>query len=133
MLDRAGRELSRWPPGSEDTIKRLQAYQEAGADVLYAPGLTSRDDIAAVVGSVDRPVNVLMGLRGSQLSLGELSGIGVKRVSVGSALSRAALSAFLRAAEEMRDHGTFTFADEHVSFREISAMFGGVQVSEPQL
>ncbi|HWN44383.1 MAG TPA: isocitrate lyase/phosphoenolpyruvate mutase family protein [Thermoanaerobaculia bacterium] len=109
----------------KDTIKRLQAYQEAGADVLYAPGLTSRDDIAAVVGSVDRPVNVVMGLQGVQLSLGELSEIGVKRVSVGSALSRAALGAFLRAAREMREHGTFTFAAEAVNYREISAMFGG--------
>jgi 2-methylisocitrate lyase-like PEP mutase family enzyme len=106
-----------------DTIKRLQAYQEAGADVLYAPGLTSKDDIAAVVRSVNRPVNVVMGLQGIQLSLAELSELGVKRVSVGSALARAALGAFLRAAQEMRAHGTFAFADEAVSFRELSAMF----------
>ncbi|HKH48389.1 MAG TPA: isocitrate lyase/phosphoenolpyruvate mutase family protein [Thermoanaerobaculia bacterium] len=106
-----------------DTIQRLQAYQEAGADVLYAPGLTSKDDIAAVVRSVDRPVNVVMGLQGVQLSLAELSEIGVKRVSVGSALSRVALGAFLRAAQEMRERGTFTFAAEAVSFRDISGMF----------
>jgi len=108
----------------KDTIKRLQAYQEAGANVLYAPGLTSREEIAAVVGSLDRPVNVLMGLAGVGLSLAELSEIGVKRVSVGSVLSRVALSAFIRAAEEMRDKGTFTFGDDTVSFRDISAMFG---------
>ena len=109
-----------------DTIKRLQAYQEAGADVLYAPGLARKEDIAAVVSSLDRPVNVLMGLGGVRvrLTLGELSEIGVKRVSVGSVLSRVALSAFLRAAEEMRDHGTFIFGDNIVSFRDISAMFG---------
>ncbi len=107
----------------KDTIKRLQAYQEAGADVLYAPGLVSRDDIAAVVSSVDRPVNVVMGLQGVQLSLAELSEIGVKRVSVGSALSRAALGAFLRAAREMREQGTFDFSDEAVSYRDLSAMF----------
>jgi 2-methylisocitrate lyase-like PEP mutase family enzyme len=110
-------------PDLKDTIQRLQAYQEAGADVLYAPGLTSRDDIAAVVRSVDRPVNVVMGLQGAQLSLAELAEIGVKRVSVGSALSRAALGAFLRAAREMRERGTFTFAAEAVSYRELSAMF----------
>jgi 2-methylisocitrate lyase-like PEP mutase family enzyme len=110
-------------PDLKDTIKRLQAYQEAGADVLYAPGLTSKDDIASVVRSVDRPVNVVMGLQGIQLSLAALSEIGVKRVSVGSALSRAALGAFLRAAREMREHGTFTFADEAVGYRDISAMF----------
>lgn len=110
-------------PDLADTIRRLQAYQEAGADVLFAPGLTSRDDIAAVVRSVDRPVNVVMGLQGVQLGLAELSELGVKRVSVGSALTRAALGAFLRAAREMREHGTFTFAEEAVSFREISALF----------
>lgn len=110
-------------PDLKDTIKRLQAYQEAGADVLYAPGLTSKDDITAVVCSVDRPVNVVMGLQGIQLSLAELSEIGVKRVSIGSALSRAALGAFLRAAREMQEHGTFTFADEAVGYQDISAMF----------
>lgn len=107
----------------KDTIRRLQAYQDAGADVLYAPGLTSKDDIAAVVSSVDRPVNVLMGLKGVRLDVATLSGIGVKRVSVGSALSRAALGAFLRAAREMRDRGTFTFSEEAVSFADISAIF----------
>ena len=110
-------------PDLKETIKRLQAYQDAGADVLYAPGLTSKDDITAVVSSLDRPVNVVMGLQGVQLSLATLSEIGVKRVSVGSALSRAALGAFLRAAEEMRQNGTFTFAEQAVSYRDISAMF----------
>jgi 2-methylisocitrate lyase-like PEP mutase family enzyme len=110
-------------PDLADTIRRLQAYQEAGADVLYAPGLRSRDDIVAVVRSVDRPVNVVMGLQGAQLSLAELAEIGVKRISVGSALARTALGAFLRAAREMREHGTFTFAADAVSFRDISAMF----------
>jgi 2-methylisocitrate lyase-like PEP mutase family enzyme len=110
-------------PDLGDTIERLQAYQEAGADVLYAPGLASRDEIATVVSSVDRPVNVVMGLRGVQLSLAELSALGVRRVSVGSALCRTALGAFLRAAREMRERGTFAFADEAVSPREISAIF----------
>jgi 2-methylisocitrate lyase-like PEP mutase family enzyme len=110
-------------PDLADTIERLQAYQMAGADVLYAPGLTSKDDIAAIVASVDRPVNVVMGLSGVQLSLAALSAIGVRRVSVGSALSRAALGAFLRAAREMREHGTFAFADEAVTYREIDAIF----------
>jgi 2-methylisocitrate lyase-like PEP mutase family enzyme len=110
-------------PDLKDTIKRLQAYQEAGADVLYAPGLTSKEDIAAVISSVDRPVNVVMGLRGVQLSLEELSQLGVKRISVGSALSRAAFGAFLRAAQEMSQHGTFSFANDAVPYQEISAMF----------
>jgi len=106
-----------------DTIQRLQAYQEAGAKVLYAPGLRSSEDIAAVVSSVDRPVNVLMGLQGVHLSLSELSELGVKRVSVGSGLSRAALGGFLRAAREMLANGTFSFAEEAVSYRDVSEMF----------
>ena len=110
-------------PDLKDTIRRLHAYQEAGADVLYAPGLSSKNDIATVVSSLDRPVNVLMGMQGVQLPLAALSAIGVKRVSIGSALSRAALGAFLRAAQEMRQNGTFTFADQSVSYRDITAMF----------
>ena len=108
-----------------NTIQRLQAYQEAGADVLYAPGLTSKQDIATLVAALDRPVNVVMGLRGVRLSLAELSEIGVRRVSVGSALSRAALGAFLRAAREMREHGTFEFAADAVSSREVSELLDG--------
>lgn len=107
-----------------DTIKRLQAFQEAGADVLYAPGLTSKDDIATVVRSVDRPVNVVMGLRGAQLSVAELSAIGVRRISVGSALYRAAIGAFLVAARKMSEQGTFDFAKTAVSPAEISSIFG---------
>jgi 2-methylisocitrate lyase-like PEP mutase family enzyme len=110
-------------PDLKDTIARLQAYQEAGANVLYAPGLTSKDDIAAVVRAVDRPVNVLMGHAGGHFSLADLSALGVKRISVGSALSRAALGAFLRAADEMRQHGTFTFGSDAISYRDIATMF----------
>jgi len=109
-----------------DTISRLQAYQEAGADVLYAPGLATREGIAAVVRSVDRPVNALMGLQGVQLSLAELSALGVKRVSVGSSLCRAALGAFLHAAHEMRERGTFTYANAAATSRTIRH-FSGVR------
>lgn len=110
-------------PDLKDTIKRLQAFQEAGADVLYAPGLATREDIAAVVSSVDRPVNVVMGLRGVQLSVDDLSALGVRRISVGSALARTALGAFLRGAREMQEHGTFNFAKDAANPREIGALF----------
>jgi 2-methylisocitrate lyase-like PEP mutase family enzyme len=109
-------------PDLADTIARLQAYQAAGADVLYAPGISAKEDIAAVVRSVDRPVNVVMGLRGVQLSAANLSALGVRRISVGSALARAALGAFLRAAREMCEHGTFDFAADAVSYQDITAM-----------
>jgi 2-methylisocitrate lyase-like PEP mutase family enzyme len=110
-------------PDLRDTIARLQAFQEAGADVLYAPGLKTREEIVAVVRSVDRPVNVIMGLQGVQLNLDELSEMGVKRISVGSALSRAALSTFYRAALQMKEHKTFTFAEDALKVRELNAMF----------
>lgn len=116
-------------PDLADTICRLQAFQEAGADVLFAPGIAKREDIAAVVSSVDRPVNVIMGLQGVTLSLDDLSALGVKRVSVGSALARAALGGFLRAAAEMRDRGTFDFAGDAVSYGDVTEMMAGPPTS----
>jgi 2-methylisocitrate lyase-like PEP mutase family enzyme len=112
-------------PDLGDTIRRLQAFQEAGADVLYAPGLVSRADISEVVRSVDRPVNVLMGMQGINLTLADLSQLGVKRVSTGGALSRAAFGAVYRAAVEMRDKGTFQFVDSAMSSRDLNGMFEG--------
>lgn len=109
----------------KDTIKRLQAYQEAGADVLFAPGLKRQEDIAAVLSSVDRPVNVLMGLTAVSMSLADLSAMGVRRVSVGGSLARAAWGGFLKAAHELRDHGTFAYAADAVPMAMINGMFKG--------
>ncbi|WP_025806602.1 isocitrate lyase/PEP mutase family protein [Pseudomonas chlororaphis] len=106
-----------------DTIRRLQAYAEAGADVLYAPGLSSAEEIIAVVRAVaPKPVNVLMS-GGLKLTLAQLSELGVKRISVGSALARAAYGAFYRAAQEIRDHGSFDFADRAIPFGQINQLF----------
>ena len=111
-------------PDLKDTIRRLEAFADAGADVLYAPGLKTREEIVAVVNAITpKPVNVVMGLVGVNLSLNELADIGVKRVSLGSTLARAAYGAFLEAAEEIRRQGTFTFAQEAVPFAKINAMF----------
>ena len=110
-------------PDLADTIRRLQMYQEAGADVLYAPGLTSQDDIADVVNSVDRPVNVLVGFKGLQLSVPEASALGVKRLSVGSGLARVAYGALLNAANAIREQEAFTLGDSVPSLSEMSAMF----------
>ncbi len=110
-------------PDLADAIRRLQAYQDAGADVLYAPGLVERDDIETVVKSVDRPLNVVMGLAGARFSLSALEALGVKRVSIGSALARTAFGAVIDAAKEMREHGTFAFADRAVAYRELGALF----------
>ena len=110
-------------PDLKDTIERLQMYQEAGADVLYAPGLTSKDDMATLVSSVDRPVNVLMGLKGVKLTAADVSATGAKRISVGSGLARCALGAFLRAAGDMKENGRFTFADDAVDYRTVNSIF----------
>lgn len=111
-------------PDLDDTIKRLQSYQDAGADVLYAPGLTTKEEISKLVKSVKRPVNVIMGRKGgTPLSLAELSSIGVKRISVGSTLARTALGSLVRAACEMRDKGTFNFANDAVDPKDMNAIF----------
>ena len=111
-------------PDLDDTIRRLQAFEAAGAEVLYAPGITRAEDIRAVCASVSKPVNVLMGIKGvPPLSLGELGALGVRRVSLGSGFARAALTAFLHAAREVRDHGTFTFAEETLYMSELVALF----------
>ena len=107
----------------EDTIGRLQAFQEAGANVLYAPGLTTREQVRAVVDAVDLPVNVIMGLPGVRLTVDELSELGVKRISVGSSFARAALGGFLRAAREVKERGTFTYGDEAIGYQQVSDLF----------
>ncbi|WP_323114580.1 isocitrate lyase/phosphoenolpyruvate mutase family protein [Pseudomonas guariconensis] len=108
----------------DDTIRRLQAYAEAGADVLYAPGLRNVDEIRAVVQAVaPKPVNVLMGLAGVPLSVNQLQGLGVKRISVGSSLARAALGAFQRAALEIRDQGTFDYSAQAMPFAALNDLF----------
>jgi len=110
-------------PDLPDTLRRLQAFDEAGADVLFAPGLKTKEEISTVVREVGRPVNVIMGFAGGTLSVAELSEIGVKRISVGSALSRTALGAFLRAAREMLEQGTFHFSDDAPKYADLNAMF----------
>ena len=114
----------------KDTIERLQMYQEAGANVLYAPGVTSRDDIATLVRSVDRPVNILMGIKGINLTVSDLSAMGVKRISLGSTLARCALGAFLRAAQEMRDQGTFGFVDDAADSRMVNSIYASWKVKD---
>lgn len=101
-------------PDLDDTIRRLQAFSEAGADVLYAPGLPDLEAIRTVCRAVDRPVNVVMGLKGRSYSVAELSEAGVRRVSVGGSFARAALGALLRAAEEVRSSGTFGYAADAI-------------------
>ena len=107
----------------DDTIKRLQAYEKAGADVLYAPGLKDLATIRTVVSSVRKPVNVVSTHFDSSLTLAQLEEVGVKRVSVGGSLNRLALAAFLEGAREMKDKGGFTWMRRTVSSRELKPIF----------
>lgn len=106
-------------PNLDDTIRRLQAFEQAGAEVLYAPGLTTLEQIRAVCSSLSRPVNVLVGPASGPFTVRQLAEAGVKRISLGSSLARAALGALTRAAREMRNHGTFSFAAQAIPFAEV--------------
>jgi 2-methylisocitrate lyase-like PEP mutase family enzyme len=108
-------------PDLDDTLRRLQAFEVAGADVLYAPGLPSLDAIRIVCTAVSRPVNVVMGLSGRAYTVEELAEAGVKRISVGGSFARAALGALVRAAREVKEHGTFTYAADAIPDAEASA------------
>jgi 2-methylisocitrate lyase-like PEP mutase family enzyme len=107
----------------DDTIKRLQAFEKAGADVLYAPGLPDLTIIRQVCQAVQKPVNVMMGMRAVDYGLAELAEAGVKRVSVGPALTMAAFTGFIEAAKEMKEHGTFGFASKSIGFGDLAAYF----------
>jgi 2-methylisocitrate lyase-like PEP mutase family enzyme len=111
----------------EDTIRRLQAFSEAGADVLYAPGLPDLDAIRTLCAEVDKPVNVVMGLPGRKFTVEQLAAAGVKRISVGGAFARSAYGAFVQAASEVRDQGSFTFAESAIGFAEMNAFFTGAK------
>ena len=108
----------------DDTIKRLQAFEAAGADVLYAPGLPDLDAIRTVCQAVGKPVNVVMGLSGSDMTTAQLAEAGVRRISLGGALARTALGAFMDAAREIQAGG-YTFIDNAASFADISTHMRG--------
>ena len=113
----------------DDTIRRLQAFEAAGADVLYAPGLYDLATIRTVVSALRKPFNVVMGLADPTLTVAQLSEAGVKRISVGGALSRVALAAVLRCAREMKDEGSFAFVRDMTPIKDIRAAFAARQVS----
>jgi len=107
----------------DDTIKRLQAFERAGADVLYAPGLKDLATMRTVIQSVTKPVNVVMTHGDPDITMAQLAEIGARRVSIGGSLNRLALAAFLKGAREMKDKGGFTWMREAISSREIKPVF----------
>jgi len=111
-------------PDLDDTIRRLQAFEKAGADVLYAPGLRDIPTIRTVVRAVGKPLNVVMSAADPAITQAQLAEAGVKRISVGGALSRLALAAFLKGAREMKDAGGFTWVRDTVPTKDLKAVFG---------
>jgi 2-methylisocitrate lyase-like PEP mutase family enzyme len=107
----------------DDTIRRLQAFEKAGADVLYAPGVRDLATIQTVVSAVSRPVNVVMSAADPDLTVAQLAGVGVKRISVGGALSRLALAAFMKGAREMAERGGFTWMRDTVPSKDLKDVF----------
>jgi 2-methylisocitrate lyase-like PEP mutase family enzyme len=111
-------------PDLAETIARLQAYAHAGADCLYAPGIRSREDIAAVVRAVaPKPLNLLVG-HASGLTVQEAAALGVRRISLGGALARAAWGGFMRAARSIAEQGTFEVLSDAANGQELNALFG---------
>jgi len=107
----------------DDTIRRLQAFEKVGADVLYAPGVRDLPTIRAVTSAVTKPVNVVMSAADPSLTVAQLGEAGVKRISVGGALNRLALAAFVKGAKEMKEQGGFTWVRETYPTRELKAIF----------
>jgi 2-methylisocitrate lyase-like PEP mutase family enzyme len=110
-------------PGLDDVLRRLQAYERAGADVLYAPGLPDLGAIRTVCRAVSRPINVVMGLPGTTFTVEELAEAGVKRISIGSVLARLAYGSLVRAAREIAERGSFTFSADAMGFAELEGYF----------
>lgn len=117
-------------PDLDDTIRRLQAFEAAGADVLYAPGLPDIEAVRTVCASVSRPVNVVIGIGKTRFTRDELSAAGVRRISVGSSLARLAYGAVIGAAQAMQREGRFDFLDEAMGFAEIEAVFTAFAAQE---
>ena len=109
-------------PSLDDTMKRLQAYEKAGADVLFAPGLPDIASVSTVCKTVSKPFNFMVGMKGKSFSVNELAAAGVKRISLATSLYRAAMTALLEAAREVQDKGEFGFLDHAVSTPDLNKL-----------
>jgi 2-methylisocitrate lyase-like PEP mutase family enzyme len=112
-------------PSLDDTIKRLQAFEKAGADVLFAPGLPDLEAVRAVCAAVSKPVNFMVGIKGKSFTVAELKAAGVKRISLATSLYREAMSGLVNAAREVKDKGTFGYLDRSLTTPELNAFMQG--------
>jgi 2-methylisocitrate lyase-like PEP mutase family enzyme len=124
MLTARAHNLLYAEPNLDDTISRLQAFEKAGADVLFAPGLADLAAVGAVCAAVSKPVNFMVGIKGKSFSVGELVAAGVKRISLATSLYRAAMTGLLDAAHELKDTGQFSFVDRCVTTAELVKLMG---------
>jgi 2-methylisocitrate lyase-like PEP mutase family enzyme len=124
LLTARAENLIRGRTDMADTIRRLQAYAEAGANVLYAPGLRNLAEVRQVVGAVNRPVNVVTGWLDPAITAGQLAEAGAKRISVGGALSRLALATFVGAGRAMKEQGSFAWMPQMLGFAEMQRLLG---------
>jgi 2-methylisocitrate lyase-like PEP mutase family enzyme len=111
-------------PSLDDTICRLQAFEKAGADVLFAPGLPDLAAVQSVCAALSKPVNFMVGIKGKSFSVGELAAVGVRRISLATSLYRAAMTGLLDAACEVRDGGQFGFLDRCMTTPELNKLMG---------
>jgi 2-methylisocitrate lyase-like PEP mutase family enzyme len=112
-------------PDLDDTIRRLQAFERVGADVLFAPGLPDLAAVRTVCSALSKPVNFMVGMPGKSFSVSELTAAGVKRISLATSLYRAAMSGLIAAAREATERGTFGFVESAVSSRDLAAFLRG--------
>ena len=108
----------------DNTIRRLQAYENAGADVLFAPGLPDLASVRAVCAAVSKPFNFMAGIKGKSFSVGELAAAGVKRISLATSLYRAAMTGFLEAVRDVKDTGRLDFVDRCITTPELNKLMG---------
>jgi 2-methylisocitrate lyase-like PEP mutase family enzyme len=118
--------LAAVPSPFAETVRRINRYREMGADCLFVPGIRDAETIAALVREVDGPITVVMGLTGSAFTVSQLSTLGVRRVSIGGSLARSALGLVRRAAQEMREHGSFSFAEQQIPDAELCNFFASL-------
>ena len=124
MLTARAHHLMFEPDSLDETIRRLQAFERAGADVLFAPGLPNIDAVQTVCTSVSKPVNFMVGIRGKSFSIPELAACGIRRISLATSLYRAAMSGFLSALDEIRNEGQFKFLDRSATTAELNKLMG---------
>ncbi len=124
MLAARAHNLLYGAPDLDETIRRLQAFEKAGADVLFAPGLPDLASVHAVCSALSKPFNFLVGIKGKSFSVAELAAAGVRRISLATSLYRVAMTGFLDAARELKDKGTFGFLDHSASTQDLNKIMG---------